>query len=383
MRLKIVFKSEHAAVEIGMTTPSSETHPIGLHGMFQSAKVAHTANSFQGIHAVCQGTPCSLAFHDVSDALNVPERRLLVQNGPDPLTARILMTKSADSLFFHDIAGRLFSALRAKSMYLPPGSNIPPYEVLSHVAVPGQAPPKPIYLSMGNEVCPVDTISRFSPFDHISKQFHCMRMLDDTPRVIFSSNDFGSLHGALLGGKQAKLLKESFLGLHQHFVQSAEGGILNRKLTLVPEISDCLMLRNREGDVSLQRCADGIVGTRERKQDGGHTVIFVVKSDDIHRSAPSANGVVQVFKMDYAKKKNKGPKRRISFVQHPRDLHALAPEFVEQGHVHAGMTVQDILNHFEHAFRHEELGSIGCEQFHQYIQLLEEYERHLKQSVDD
>ena len=364
-----------------MSTPNSDTHHIGPYGLFQAAEIPHTCNSFQGIHTVCANTPCSLSFHDVSKLLAPQEKALLVQNGGDPLIAQILMTKGADSLFFHKSNGQMYAALRAKSMYLPAGADIPPYEVLSHVAVPGAASPRPIYLSMENDVCPVNTISRFSPFDHISKQFHCLKKLDDTPRVIFSSDDFGSLHGALLQGKQAKLLKDSFLGLHQHFVQNSENGILNRKLKLVPQINECLMLKNPDGDVSLQRCVDGIVGTRERKKDGGHTVIFVVKSDDFHQNAPSTDGAVQVFKMHYLKKKDKGPKRRITFLHHPSDIHALAPEFVDQGHIHANMTVQDILNHFEHAFRHEELSSIGCEQFHQYIQLLQEYERHLNKNA--
>lgn len=355
---------------------SSEVNQIGIHGLLHNSSVPHNNSNFQGIHDVCAQTRCNLKFFDVSDKLSDQEKQLVVQNRPNPLRQRVYATKIPDGILLHSDNGDFFSVLHAKSMYLPKGSSIPPYEILSQVAIPGQGYPQPIRISLDDEVCGPNTITRISPFAHVKQKLECLRPLESKSRVIFSSNGLGKFSGAVLRGDEADLIKSAFLGLNQHFQSNSETGegIFDRKLKLVPEISQHLMLKNPDGDILLKQCADGIVGVRNRKSDKGNTFIFVVKTDDMHRKAPSQNGLVQIFKMDYDKKKNGIAKNRISFLDHPDDIHFLAPEFQARGAVHSHMTVQDILNQVGHSFNRNDLSNIGCEHFGHYLKLLDEYE---------
>lgn len=356
----------------------SEVHNIDLHGLLHLARVPSFQSNFNGMHEVCENTACNLNFYDVTKHLTDQEKALVVQNRPNPLKQKIYATKTPDGILLHSADGHFFSVLHAKSMFLPKGSPIPPYELMSQVAVPGQPCPQPIHVSLGHGVCGVNAISRLSPFEHVKQKLECLKPLESTPRVIFTSDGLGKLSGTILKGDDSDLVKSAFIELNKHFEESSDDGqgILERKLKLVPEISQHLMLKDLEGNISLNRCVDGLIGTRTRKSDNGNTFIFVVKSDDIHKDAPTRNGAVQIFKMDYDKKKKKGgAKKRISFLKHMRDLNTLAPDFQSQGIVHADMTVQDILNSVALSFRNHDLGNINCEHFGNYINLLNEYEK--------
>jgi hypothetical protein len=333
-------------------------------------------SNFNGMHDVCAQTGCNLKFYDVTDHLTDQEKLLVVQNRPNPLKQKIYATKTPDGILLHSADGHFFSVLHAKSMFLPKGSPIPPHEIMSQVAVPGQPCPLPIHVSLDHGPCGANTISRLSPFTHVKQKLECLKPLESTPRVIFSSDGLGKLSGTILRGEDSNLIKGAFLALHNHFEENSEDGqgILDRKLKLVPEISQHLMLKDLEGNIELKRCMDGLVGFRKRKSDNGNTFIFVVKSDDIHKDAPTQDGAVQIFKMDYEKKKKKGcAKKRISFLNCPYELDKLAPEFQTQGIVHADMSVQDILNSVAYSFRNHDLSNINCEHFGNYIQVLDEF----------
>jgi hypothetical protein len=250
---------------------------------------------------------------------------------------------------------------------------IPDYRVISQVKVPGQAPPKPIKITFDNSISSPDTIDRHCVFDHVLSQLKNLGKLDSTPKQLFSTQDLGSLYGKVISGDDALLLKEAFLGLNEHFVSKSRGesDIFNRPLKLVPEISDLLMLKNPEGNITMHRCADGLLGCRTRKSDNGNTLILVLNSEDFHKNKISPNGQVQIFKMDYAKRKpNAESKRRISFVNDMDEVCGLSPEYQDQGIVHSQMRVQDILNVIEHTQRQEALRDNKCDCFSLYTQIM-------------
>jgi hypothetical protein len=118
---------------------------------------------------------------------------------------------------------------------------------------------------------------------------------------------------------------------------------------------------------------DGLVGCRQRKSDKGHTMIFVLNTDDFNKQQMSPNGMVQLFKMEYKKKAkcdNVRGKQRITFCDNAADINNVSSRFKAQGVVHGQMRVQDILNAIEFIFRHETLDNNGCACFPMYTQLL-------------
>lgn len=356
---------------------SSEVIHVGNHGLVHSVTIPHTRSTFQGLHDLCADTPCHAVYLDASKCINPEERALLVQNSNDPLKERVFMTKGPDHLIFHDADGKFFSMLQAKSMFIPEGAKgpVPDYHLVAQVATPGQALPEPVKVSFKNQISSPSVLDRHCVFDHLLSHIDCWRPLESEPRELFSSKNLGTLYGRLIEGSDANLLKECFLGLHGHLARNSNGnsGIYNRKLNLVPEISDLLMLKNPNGNISMHRCMDGVVGCRQRKSDKGHTLIFVLNSDDFHKQQMTPDGLVQLFKMDYKKKvncDNQAAKQRITFCDDAQDINNVSPEFKSQGVVHGQMRVQDILNAMEFIFRHETLDNNGCACFPMYTQLL-------------
>lgn len=355
----------------------SEVLDIGNHGELHSVTIPHTTCSFQQLHEVCATTPCHAININVSKYLKPEERAIIVQNSNNPLKEQVYMSKGPDHLMFHNADGTFFSVLQAHSMFLPEDAKgpVPDYHLVSHVSRPGQPTPDPIHVSFRNQISPPNTLDRHCVFDHLLSHFDCLRPLEGEPRELFSSNNLGTVYGRVIKGADANMLKEGFLGLSEHFMQNSsdKSCIYNKSLKLVPEISDLLMLKNPEGNISIHRCMDGLVGCRRRKSDNGNTLIFVVNTDDFHKNKISPDGLVQLFKMDYKKKAKceagKG-KQRITFVDNAVDMNNLSPEFKKQGVVHGQMRVQDILNAIEYIFRHETLDNHGCGCFPMYTEIM-------------
>jgi hypothetical protein len=356
---------------------SSEVIPVGTRGHVHSVTIPHTSCAFQDLHAICAQTPCHAVNMDVSKYIKPEERALIVQNSNDPLRERIFMTKGPDHLIFHSADGNFFSVLQAHSMFLPSEAKgpIPDYHLVSQVATPGQPLPDPVKISFRNQISPPHVLDRHCVFEHLLSHIDCWRPLESEPRELFSSKNLGTLYGRVIEGTNANLLKECFLGLNDHFTRNSNDNscIYNKKLNLVPEISDLLMLKNPDGNISMHRCMDGLVGCRQRKSDNGHTLIFVLNSDDFHKSQVSPNGLVQLFKMDYKKKAkcdNEKGKQRITFCNNAEEINNLGTQFKKQGVVHGQMRVQDILNALEYIFRHETLDNHGCGCFPMYTQIM-------------
>lgn len=361
---------------------ATKIEDLGPFGLLHTVSVPHTPFNFHGLHHVCATTPCNSFLYDVSHFLE-PHEHAVIDQSRGPL-GPVFMTKVPDGLIFSDQNCRFLSALHAPSMYKADDDEetheaIPDSTLICQVGVPGKGVPCPFFVSDEKHVTPPNVISRTCPFNHIYTQLTSVKKLDGPPRELFNAKDFGSFTGRMVEGADAALLKRAFLGLHTFFEQSSPdgAGIYNRPLKLLPEISKLLMLNNPEGDVLCERCADGIVGYRTRSKDNGKTVIFIANSDDFHQHAPSSHeaGKVQVFKMDYARKKKKRKVAgRITFCTHPNEFSCLSPEAHEDGVVvHANMTVQDILNHVEHGFRKKELERIGCHLFPHYLDIMENF----------
>lgn len=338
------------------------------HGLLHTVSVPLTRCDFRGIQMICDKTPCHAAFLDVTSHLNGDERALIDQSGGN--TKRILVTKNPDSLLFTDQNKRFLSILHSEKLYGEPHNETG--TLVCQVAIPGNPPPQPFFVSSEHKVTPHNVISRMAPFKHVYAQINSIQKLDGQPKELFSSDSLGKFSGKMITGPDAALLKHALLGLHDHFATNAEGGegVYNRNIKLLPELSELLMLKNPDGDINLERLPDGILGYRPRQSDNGNTFLFVANSDDFHKSKMSSpdESRVQVFKMDYNVKGKQKHQARISWVAHPNDINNLSDEVKENGVVHSKMTVQDILNTISHAYMKKELERIGCEHFPQYIQ---------------
>lgn len=335
-----------------------------------------TKSNFSGMHFICGNTPCNTTMMPVTQYLTNHEIQLVDQTRGPP--GPIFMTKTPDCILFTDQNRRFLSVLHSKKMYENEGDPEIKHCTLScQVGIPGKPLPDPLLVSLEHGVNQPHVISRMSPYKHVLAQISTIQKLDQAPKELFSSDKLGTFSGRIIKGEHADLLKKAFLGLHEHLVQNSGGedGVFNRSIKLVPELSDLLMLKNPDGDIHLERLPDGIVGYRKRMSDNGQSFIFVANSDDFHQNnvSPIHESQVQVFKMDYNKKGKAKSNARISFVANQNEIAHLSDEVKENGVVHAGMTVQDVLNHIRFAFMKNELENIGCQCFPQYIQCLEKH----------
>lgn len=353
------------------------------HGIMHTVNIPMTACHFQALHEVCAATPCNTAFMNITHLLEPHEKALIDQTRV--ANSSVYMTKTPDCLLFSGENRRFLSVMHSASLYKDEDDTSPPADatLTCQVGVPGQRPPLPFHITLEHSTNGPNCICRTSPFQHIVAQISSVKKLDGVPSELFSSDTLGSLSGRVVSGPDATLLKRAFLGLHDHFERSSEdgSGIYDRSLTLLPGLCKLLMLKNPEGDIHLDRVVDGIAGYRERKSDNGKTLIFVANSNDFHNVSPSStsDAKVQIFKLDYnGKGKKKTVSQRISYVAHTDDLHSLSNQARQVGVVHSGMTVQEILNHLEFAFRKKELERIGCHFFPQYIECLDQYEKQKK-----
>lgn len=341
------------------------------HGLLHTVPVPLTNSNFNGIQMICHNTPCSTAFLDVTAHLNGEERALIDQSGGNP--KRILVTKNPDSLLFTDQNKRFLSILHSERLYGGEDDN-ETGTLVCQVAIPGNPPPLPFFVSDEHKVNHPNVISRVAPFKHVYAQINSIQKLDGPPKELYSSDSLGSFSGKMITGPDAVLLKQALLGLHEHFENNSNSGsgVYNRNIKLLPELSELLMLKNPHGDINLERLPDGIVGYRQRQSDKGNTFLFVANSDDFHKSKISSpdESKVQVFKMDYNVKGKPRHHARISWVSHPDEINNLSDEAKENGVVHSKMTVQDVLNTISHAYMKKELERIGCQHFPQYIQCL-------------
>ena len=359
---------------------------IGKFGLLHKIEIPYqhptqTSACFVNLTDFIGKTPCNTNCVDVTHLLEDQEKAILRQNCPrknilGPFGSEIYMSKGPDSVFFHDKENRFHSMLHAPCLYMPRNSNgeFPPYTVLAHVVDPHSKKPVPdIHLVMHEKASPPHHINFDSPFAYVDKQMNCLTKLEHTPKELFNSKILGNFHGRMIKGPQAHMLKQAFMQLSGHFNENGRQ-LYAQNIKLVPEISELMMFRDKEGNISLHPAADCMVACRKRKKDGCFTFLGMYKSDDYknHEISDEFNSKIQGFKLDYLKKQKDTdqPKRRITFIDHPDEIEQLGEEFRGQTVVNSQMSMQEILDHISHAYKRDILEQQKCHQFHEYIQLL-------------
>lgn len=358
---------------------ADELHNLRNYGAVQYCEVPHPSGSvraFPMIHHLCAETGCNLS-NFVADPYFTPHERQLINQTNDQ-TSPILVSKTADGLIFH-IQNRFIAGMSGKSFYEPHSTD--PVKLFCMADKTHTSSAKPFHVVMANSHCDLHQLSRHAVTDHILNQILAVKSpcCKGTPRVIFDAPNFGTFSSRMLVGPEVHDLKLSFLKLIANMAQQGTG-VYNKTIKLKPEFSKLLMLKNAHGHIRCDRCKDGIIGYRVRQHNQKKSFVFVANSNDFHADEPSQAEVsmLQVMKMDYADTSKKGPRIVVRDCQ--KEETTTEEEEEEGGEetpsedhsVHPQMTVQEIINVVERAFRARLLEHHGCHLFPLYCELLEQ-----------
>ena len=365
----------------------NDVHTLNSFGAVQFCELPHTVHlkkrtrPFDAIHTLCATTPCNLA-NFVADPYFCGDERSFINQTHDQ-TSPICLTKTPDGLVFH-IQSRLISGMFGKSLYEQESTE--PLKVFV-VADKGPAFNKPFVLVHHTSPCNPHELSRHSITQHILSQILAVRppCSQGTPRVLFEAPNLGTFSSRLLVGPEVHELKSSFLKLIATMSQRGTG-VYDKTIKLKPEYSKLLMLKFAGGNIRCDRCHDGIVGYRVRPHNQKKSFVFVVNSNDFHAHelAEPESSMLQVLKMDYADTSKKGAR----IVVRTEDTQAEEDdtddeeeeepgEEAEEGSqedpscIHLNMSVQEIINQIELAFRHKLLEHHECHMFPTYCTMLD------------
>jgi hypothetical protein len=219
---------------------------------------------------------------------------------------------------------------------------------------------KPYIISDKDGILQTHEVARDGNVDHNIAKVAASIPLEGKARIIYDAPNLGTLHGVMLKGEAAHLIKSNFLKL---VMKTNAENMYDIPVKVTEEVSAALMLNNPVGHISIAKLKNGILGYRKREVDGGKTFIFVCNSDDFFDEEPTKNikdSTLQLFKMTYANKKKLGPRVSIEITGNEYDK---PPCKYNTPLIHLGMTVQDVLNVIEYACRHALLDHTGCSQF--------------------
>jgi len=360
------------------TSPvSSQIYDLHKFGVLQHSEVVRPRDTadcpFQRLIQYCADTPCNAALQPVNDYLP-PQLLNIVNQTRKRRPASVCMTKTADGLVFtvaaqnsvHRIIGGLFGpALYEKDCQTP-------LQLFSIADRPGAgehvAQHEMFHLKMHNDNCELHEISRNSITQHILNQIMAVRptVCGDDARKVFESDNVGTLSTRLLVGPQVHDLKCAFLKMVSKAAQSGES-VYNKTIRLKPELGSMLMLKYALGDIQCDRCKDGIIAFRMRKETQKRTFVFMLNTDDFHEGTPCPDkeqSMAQLFKMDYKPDGN-----RIVVVDHPEQIED------EEHAVCLAWTVQQNANSLEKAFRAHMLAHHGCHLFPLYCHIQHEQQQ--------
>lgn len=347
---------------------AQETHDLQAYGQLQCCELKHP-NQLERIlpfiHKMCSETPCNLSNCPANAYLLPHERKLINQTNDQH--SPILLSKTPDGIVFH-IGPRIIAGMHGKSFYEPQCQD--PVKVFSIVERPASTT-SPFHLVFHNDPCGVHQISRHSLTRHIRHQLMALKAPcpKGSPCVLFDSPNIGTLSTRVIKGPEVHALKLNFLELVS--TMAAQGAaVYNKTVRLNPDFSKLLMLKNAQGHIRCDRCADGIVGYRVREHNQKKTFVFVANSDDFHATAPShpSTSALQVMKLDYADTSDEGAR----IVVEPESDGEDEEDEEEPYTVSLHMSVQEILNSIEHHFRTDNLKHSGCHLFPAYCDLLDE-----------
>ncbi len=366
--------------------PISLVHKLGSHGLLHAGTLPEAA--LDRLRHECSRTSCDW-IHDDATQLFDPETLSVLKQGCHTQPAAVMKLVDGFVLYVPNEGNRVLSVMKDSCMCLPHGAH--PSEAgplapdgsrsvfYSIVIPPGQERRTlPFKLVFHNGFNATHEISRFAPAEHAIAQI-AMAIPQDPeqqmPRVMMQSGLLGSLMGQCLSGEKAFMVKQAFLSLVS---QSGDNpsGVYDTPIEMSEMLANMLQLKNKKGQISLGRCADGVFGYRRRK-DNKNSFVFVTSCDDFNCNAPSPTSSLQVFKMCYKDATPNGLRIFIKIGRGSQQQQQEPEEDNERGlvpgcpyrtpYIIPGKhTVADVISIVQHLMRNSNLESMGCGDFPRY-----------------
>ena len=292
----------------------SVVHNMSDFGLLQACTLPD--DSMRGLRLACQMSPCD-AIHTCPERLFEPRTMQVLQQACHGQRTALAHLPDGFALYAPESRNALLAIIKDSLMWLPKGADpaqapaISPdgarvvvYSVVHPPTNDAAKNKRRAFRLVFHDGCArADEISRFSLADHAIAQMAAAIPLDPSQkegRVFMEANGLGALMAQCLVGADADLLKRTFLGL----VRQAAGSnqhVFDTPIETSDTIAKLLQFKSINGQLSLGRCKDGIIGYTHRR-DGRYSLMFVATSDDINQSrpAPREQSVMHVFKVCYA-----------------------------------------------------------------------------------
>jgi hypothetical protein len=292
----------------------SVTHSLGPYGMYQAGTLDPSALNV--LRRVCLASP-SDSIHTNMRELFDQDTLAVLQQGSHSRQAALVKLADGFAIVAPTHNNRVLGVLKDSYLCMRRGEDPSDAPVLgpngarsafySIANPPGEDHSvKHFTMVYHDGVCEAGQISRFAPANHAIAMIAAAIPLS-VPRVIYQAASLGTLMGECVSGEGAHLLKTTFLKL----VQSSGGcdgtGVYNVPIVTSGQIARLLQLNTPQGCIALTRCADGMVGYRQR-EDGLKAFIFVATSPDFLSGTPSLDGDIQVYKINYSCAKSTAPR---------------------------------------------------------------------------
>ena len=128
-----------------------------------------------------------------------------------------------------------------------------------------------------------DEISRYTRIDDMIAKLAAAIPLQSEPRVIMQAPRLGTLFGRCLNGKDADLVKQTFLSL----ATQAGSDMYGVPVKISDELAKLLMVspNDPKGPIYIGRLLDGIIGWRLR-ENGSKSFLFVANCEEFHDKQP-------------------------------------------------------------------------------------------------
>ena len=290
----------------------SVVHNMGDFGLLQACTLPD--ESMRGLRQACQVSPCD-AIHTCPERLFDQRTMQVLQQACHGQRTALANLPDGFAMYAPESRNALLAIIKDSLMWLPKGADPATAPAISpdgsrvvvySVVHPPNMPAKKrrsFRLVFHDGCARPDEVSRFALADHAIAQMAAAIPLDPAQkegRVFMEANGLGALMAQCLVGADADLLKRTFLGL----VRQAAGTnqhVYDTPFETSESIAKLLQFKSINGQLSLGRCKDGIIGYTHRR-DGRYSLMFVATSDDFNQSrpAPTQQSVLHVFKVCYA-----------------------------------------------------------------------------------
>ena len=356
-------------------TKEEFVHDLGPYGHLHEMSIP--ASHFKGLRSHCLKTACSFKTEAFPGAhFTTPIINLLQQTGVSPHGNNTsIIHKTMNGFVVYEPRKKIVQAVIYDHHLCHPDSlhenniNNPSTDgnvkIFALVNPPNTSTQKFIFTENNDGVLHHHEISEYSPVQRmVSKMLSARALSCDTPKIIYSSPNFGSLKGYNLSGLKAAEVKNSFINL----INVTKGGnkMYDSVLKLPPSISELLSLNDPKGKICIAPLQNGIMGYRKRKHDDGQSLILLCSSNDFFHNEPlpTSKSLIQVYKMSYASKAKDA--NRI-FVSTNPNAQVLPKCPFNTPLITPNMNVQDALNIIEYATRKAMMQHLNCSEYPNYV----------------